>query len=377
MSRSRRAARRQPVRWGILGAARIARKNWKAIRNSGNGLVTAIASRDPRRGRCLITECQRAAPFDCPPRVFDSYADLLASPEVDAVYLPLPTGLRKEWVLRAAAAGKHVLCEKPCARNATDLRAMLEACRRHRVQFMDGVMFVHSRRFERIRNLLDNGRIGRNQRLSAHFSFRATESFLRRDIRMRSQLEPQGCLGDLGWYCVRFMLWAMRWQLPRAVAGRILSQRAGVGSAAPVPTGFAAELRFQGGVSAGFYCSFLAENQQVATISGTKGYLTIPDFVLPFRGNRLEFELFNPAFRQAGCDFEMTPHRRRVSVREHGNSHPTAQESRLFRHFNRQIRSGRLNTEWPDSACKTQLVLDACLASARAGGRAVPLRNRA
>ena len=67
------------------------------------------------------------------------------------VYIPLPTGIRKEWVLRAARAGKHVVCEKPCAVSVRDLVEMLEACRRHRVQFMDGVMFMHSRRLELMR----------------------------------------------------------------------------------------------------------------------------------------------------------------------------------------------------------------------------------
>ncbi len=71
--------------------------------------------------------------------------------EVDAVYMPLPTALRKQWVLRAAEAGKHVVCEKPCAASVADLQEMLTACRYNRVQFMDGVMFTHSRRMESLR----------------------------------------------------------------------------------------------------------------------------------------------------------------------------------------------------------------------------------
>src|SRR5262245_44521492 len=104
-----------PLRWGILGTAEIARKNWKAIAQAGNATLTAVASRDLERSRAFIGQCQAQAPFPTLPRAFASYKDLLASDQVDAVYIPLPTGLRKEWVLRAAESGKHVLCEKPCA----------------------------------------------------------------------------------------------------------------------------------------------------------------------------------------------------------------------------------------------------------------------
>src|ERR1035437_9175806 len=136
------------LRWGILGTANIAQKNWNAIWNSQNGCVTAVASRDPQRSRRFIDECQAQAPFPSAPRALDSYEELLAAPDVDAVYIPLPTGIRGHWVKGAAEAGKHVLCEKPCATSLVELVEMLDACRRNKVQFMDGVMFMHSRRLE-------------------------------------------------------------------------------------------------------------------------------------------------------------------------------------------------------------------------------------
>ena len=120
------------LRWGILSAAGIARKNWQSIHNSGNGVVAAVASRDAARSRQFIEECQQKDPFTPAPVALGSYEALLESKEVEAVYIPLPTGLRKEWVLRAAAAGKHVLCEKPCGVSAADVREMIEACRQHR-----------------------------------------------------------------------------------------------------------------------------------------------------------------------------------------------------------------------------------------------------
>ena len=87
------------LRWGILSTANIARKNWKAIRNSGNSTVVAVASRDVERSRKFIDECQAQAPMEAVPKAYGSYEEMLADRGVDAVYIPLPTGLRKEWVL--------------------------------------------------------------------------------------------------------------------------------------------------------------------------------------------------------------------------------------------------------------------------------------
>ena len=128
------------LRIGFLSTAGIGKKNWKAIFNSGNCVVAAVASRDVNKSLKYIADCQRKLAFAETPRAFGSYEELIASPDVDAVYIPLPTGLRKEFVLRAAAAGKHVLCEKPCAANAAELEEMLAVCRKNSVQFLDGVM---------------------------------------------------------------------------------------------------------------------------------------------------------------------------------------------------------------------------------------------
>lgn len=265
------------IRWGILGTANIAHKNWQAIRLSGNSTVTGVASRELERSRKFIAECQAQVPMECEPETFGSYEELLASDEIDAVYLPLPTGLRKEWVLRAAAAGKHVLSEKPCAVSVADLREMIDACKQHRVQFMDGVMFMHSQRLPRLREILDDGQsVGEVRRITSAFSFLGSGDFLMSNIRGNAQLEPNGSLGDLGWYCIRFALWVMNWEMPEEVTGRILSRQGAV------PTEFSGELFFKSGVSASFYCSFITENQEWAIVSGTRGYLEVRDFVLPF-----------------------------------------------------------------------------------------------
>jgi predicted dehydrogenase len=354
------------IRWGILGTANIARKNWKAIQLSGNSIVTAVASRDLERSRKFIAECQAEAPMTSQPQALASYEQMLASDKIDAVYIPLPTGLRKEWVLRSAAAGKHVLCEKPCAVSVADLREMIDRCRQHRVQFMDGVMFMHSRRLPRLRELLDDGQsVGEVKRITSSFSFYGGPDFLTSNIRGNARLEPHGCLGDLGWYCIRFALWVLNWEMPGAVTGRILSSSGKGESQNAAPMEFSGEMFFKSGVSASFYCSFITENQEWAVLSGTRGYVEVPDFVLPFVGNELQLTVRKNEFSKNSCDFRMQSHTRRIAIPEHGNSHPTAQECNMFRNFAEQIQSGQLNHLWPEMALKTQEVMSACLGSAR------------
>ncbi len=352
------------LRWGILSTAGIARKNWRAIRDSGNSIVTAVASRDAARSLKFIQDCQRENPAETSPVVLGNYEALIGSPNVDAVYIPLPTGLRKEWLLRAAAAGKHVLCEKPCGLSLADVREMTDACRKNHVQFMDGVMFMHNPRLARLREILDDGRsVGPIRRIMSSFTFGTAEEFFGANIRVHSELEPTGCLGDLGWYCLRFSLWAMNWQLPREVTGRILSQRGNRLSPAAAPTDFSGELVFDDGASAGFYCSFRAELQNWAHVGGAKGYLRVPDFVHPLNIHEPAFEVNKAEQHMRCCDCGA----------QHSDSRVMAQDSQMFRNFANQVAGGKLNEDWPMWALKTQQVMDACFESARNGGRAVGL----
>ena len=330
------------LRWGILGAAGIARKNWKAILNSGNGVITAVASRDLARAREFIAGCQATDPFERAPRALGGYEELLAAPDVDAVYVPLPTGLRQSWVVRAAQAGKHVLCEKPCGTSVAGVQEMIEACRRQRVQFMDGVMFMHNPRLERLRAVLDDGKsVGQLRRVTSQFSFLGHENFQQTNIRANPALEPLGCLGDLGWYCVRFALWLRHWEMPREVRGRILSEFAGAPGTPSVPSEFSGELVFNGGVSAHFYCSFLTGLRQWADISGEKGSLRVPDFVLPAVGSDFDFELNGAKQTQPPA------------------APADTQAARMFHNFATQAASGILNDAWPEWALKTQIVTNA------------------
>lgn len=361
-------------RWGFLGTAAIARKNWKAIRRSGNGRVAAVASRSRQRAQSFIDECADEVPQIAPAEAVEGYQALLDREDVDAVYIPLPTAIRKEWVLKAAAAGKHVLCEKPVAVHADDAREMVDACAAAGVQFMDGVMFDHSARLAGVRNSLeDSSRFGRLRRINTHFSFCGGEDFEQSNIRVQTQLEPHGCLGDLGWYCIRFTLWALRDQLPTHVAGRTLTPLKGEDSEGEVPGEFAADLYFSDGISASFYCSFLTSNQQTAVLSGDSGYVTLDDFVLPFYGNESAWTHHTHPLDVINCRWNFGRHSQRCTVAEYAAGEANSQEVQMVRRLGQAARTGELDPRFADIALKTQQVLDACRRSDAGGGAPVPV----
>ncbi len=365
---------RKICRWGMMSTATIARKTWQGIHLAGNAQLVAVASRSLERSRQFIADCQSRIPTDPPVEALGDYESLLRRTDIDAVYIPLPTGIRKEWVLKAAAAGKHVLCEKPCAINAADLQEMIDACRLNKVQFMDGVMYMHTKRLAELRRAIDNpSTVGQIKRINCQFSFCAPPDFFSENIRTTSDLEPQGCLGDLGWYTIRFALWAMNYAMPTHVIGRMLDSVQRPGSTQKVPVEFSAELFFPG-VTANFYCSFRTHHQQWANISGTKGYVYVQDFVLPFFGAETRFEIDNAEFIEDGCDFSMEKRAQAVTVNEYSNSGASAQETNLIRTFSDRALSGSPDEFWPSISLKTQRVMDACLESALADGVSTPVK---
>jgi len=359
-------------RWGILSTAGIAKKNWHSIAGSGNGRITAVASRSVEKAQQFISECSASVSVPHKVDAVGGYEALLARSDVDAVYIPLPTGLRTEWVVKAAQAGKHVMVEKPCGVTAADVRKMIDACQKANVQFMDGVMFMHSARMNRMRKVLDDGTsVGTIRRINSQFTFCAPDDWVNSNIRASSDLEPAGCLGDLGWYTIRFTLWAMNFEMPTEVRGRILFGAKRPDSSEDVPMEFQGELHFASGVSASFFNSFRANNSQVITVSGTNGYLQLDDFVLPYFGNESTFEVGNHNFAVDGCRFNMEQYFHRHAVAEYSNNMSDSQETEMFRKFSKLVLSGKPEAYWPEITLKTQQVMDAALKSAHNGGVAV------
>jgi len=130
-----------------------------------------------------------------------------------------------------------------------------------------------------------------------------------------------------------------------------------------VPADVSVTLEFDGGATAGFYCSFAAADQQWLQVSGTRAGLRVSDFVLPYDGRKVQFDVVQSEFVVRGCDFRMKPGVRTVVIDEAPTRDPGAQESRMFRSFSEQVLSGQINPEWPRIALETQETVDACQAA--------------
>lgn len=351
------------VVWGFLGAADIAVKNWASVQESGNGILKSVGSRDVSKAESFIAKCQASVPFETAPKAVEGYDDILADPEIDAVYIPLPTGIRKDWVIRAAQAGKHVLCEKPCATSAENLAEMIAACEANKVQFMDGVMFMHNERLSAIKEVLEAGeRLGRLRRIESCFSFFGEDDFSS-NIRINSKLEPLGALGDLGWYCVRMSICCFQGEAPFKVRATLLEEKDGV------PVDLRGDLFFGDSRTASFHCSFNTTLEQSCRISGTKGVLRVDDFVLPCDGREATYTLSRQEDFQEGGHFSTRSFCDEVKVPGEGVS----QKTLLFRNFGELVLSGETDSYWPEISMLTQRVMDALMESSRAGGAYVEL----
>jgi len=182
----------EPVRWGVLGNAKIAREHLiPAMLLARNARVVALASRDDVAAREV---CTRFAI----PRLHSGYEDLLADPAVEAVYIPLPTSMHVEWTLAAIAAGKHVLCEKPIAMHATEVDRLIAARDASGLVVGEGFMVVHHPQWLQVRDLLAAGRIGRVRLVESTFTYFNVDP---RNMRNRLELGG-GALRDIGVYPV-------------------------------------------------------------------------------------------------------------------------------------------------------------------------------
>lgn len=177
-------------RWGCLSTAKIARtKMIPAIQASENGIVTAIASLNPGRAE------EAAAQFDIG-AVYDSYDALLASDAVDGVYIPVPTSQHTEWVLKAIAAGKHVLCEKPIAMDAADIDRIIAARDASGLTVAEAFMVTYHPQWHHVRDLIAKGAIGRLRHVEGAFTYRNTDP----DSTRNRKDMGGGALPDIGVY---------------------------------------------------------------------------------------------------------------------------------------------------------------------------------
>ncbi len=252
------------LRWGILSTARIARTLFvPGVRASSDTEVLAVGSRSLDAARAFADDLKI-------PRAYGSYAALVEDPDVDAVYVALPNGLHAEWTLRAAEAGKHVLCEKPLARNAADAERMAEACNSAGVLLMEAFMWRHHPQHARVRILLDAGTIGEPTFVRASFGYviNPAREAGGLNVRLDAGLEG-GSLMDVGCYSVN----VARWVFGSEPVGLAAQQR--VDATYGVEVGFGGVLRFADGQLAMVDSSFVHTPVNRYEIAGPEGRLVV------------------------------------------------------------------------------------------------------
>lgn len=248
------------VRFGILSTANIAQKELiPAIERAENAEVVAIASLSGK-------ETEVAKQFNIP-KAYASYEELLDDQDVDAVYIPLPNHLHKEWVIKAAQKGKHVLCEKPAALNAEETEELVKVCRDHQVKYMEGFMYQFHTQHERVKEIIASGEIGEVQMMEATFSFYMNDR--ENNIRMDAS-KGGGSVYDIGCYCIHSI---------RNILGdepEKVYVEAEVDPVMKVDTAAYAILTMKSGIKAMFHCSFNSPMRHQYIIKGTKGFITVP-----------------------------------------------------------------------------------------------------
>jgi len=246
------------VKWGILSTAKINDLFLAGVRESPAVDVVVVASRDRARAESYAREhgIQRA---------HGSYEDLLADPEIDVVYNPLPNSMHVEWSVRALKAGKHVLCEKPLSRRLTEVERAFDNAERQGRLLMEAFMYRHNPQTRRLSELVVEGAIGRLRLVRAAFSFAAHDPA---NIRLSAGLDG-GALMDVGCYCVSGA---------RLIAGepqRVSAEQVLGGDG--VDVAFAATMRFNDDVLGHFDAGLALAARDELEVVGEDGSLFLDD----------------------------------------------------------------------------------------------------
>jgi predicted dehydrogenase len=246
------------VKWGILSTADINRRVLPGATSSPQVELVAVGSRDKARADAFAKHWEI-------PRAYGSYEELLADPEVEALYIPLPNTLHVEWSIKAMEAGKHVLCEKPFDRNPENVVRAFDASERTGMLLTEAFMYRHSPQTARLRELVASGAIGELRLIRSCFSYSLYDAD---NIRLRTEVEG-GALMDVGCYCVSGS---------RLLAGEPDRVH---GEAWYGPTGtdwvFTGVLHFPNDVVATFDCGTALPNRDELEAIGSEGSLFLDD----------------------------------------------------------------------------------------------------
>ncbi|MGB8213185.1 MAG: Gfo/Idh/MocA family oxidoreductase [Anaerolineales bacterium] len=257
----------QTLRWGLLSTARINKALIPPLQLSKRNKLLAVASRSQEKADSYAREKNIK-------RAYGSYEALLADPEIDVIYNPLPNHLHAEWTIQALEAGKHVLCEKPLALSLAEVDAIAAASEKYGKIVAEAFAYRSHPHMRKVKELVSGGKLGKVKMMHGSFTFVMTNL---EDIRW-DPLMGGGSLWDIGCYPLSFMRGLLGAE-PLEVFGWQVTSPSGIDET------FAAQLRFPGDIYAQLDCSFKIPIHEFMEIVGDQATLTIP-------------KPFNSAFRK-------------------------------------------------------------------------------
>lgn len=261
------------LRWGILGLGGIANRFAESLPQSRTGRLAAVASRSGEKAAAFARKHSAAG-------AYGRYEDLLADPGVDAVYIAMPHPMHAEWAIRAAEAGKHILCEKPLTVTAAEAEAVIGAARRHGVFLMEAFMYRCHPQIRRLAEIVRSGAVGEVRSVRATFSF---DAGFNPGGRLLAKSLGGGGILDVGCYPVSLVR-----LLAGAAAGKDFAEPEEVkGCARLGETGVdewaSAVMRFPDGIVAEVATGVRLARENIAQVFGSEGWITVPEPWTPRR----------------------------------------------------------------------------------------------
>ena len=264
------------IKWGILGAAKFAREHMgPAIHAARGAELASLATRNPEKAADLTAICPSL-------RIHSDYDALLADPEIDAVYIPLPNHLHVEWTLKALDAGKHVLCEKPIAMQESDFDALIERRDATGLLAAEAYMIVHHPQWQRTKQMVEDGAIGTLCHVDGAFSFDNRADI--HNIRNKAETGGGG-VRDIGVYTMGSVRYVTG-QEPLSMSAKVI-RSVGIDTFAHVTADFA-------GFTYSTFTSIRMHPRQEMTFHGDQGYIRLTAPFNPMAYGEARIELHQP-----------------------------------------------------------------------------------
>jgi predicted dehydrogenase len=265
-------AKQEPLRWGLLGTARINRSLIEPIKTSKKSALHAVASRSGEKA-------EEYAKIWGIPRFFTSYEDMISDPDIDIIYNSLPNGLHAEWSINAMQMGKHVLCEKPIATSIKEMDAIISTANKTGMVIAEAFMFRHHPQTILVKALVDQGEIGNIQLISGSFCYINTRS-------SNPRFDPNlggGSLWDVGCYPINYARY-ISGKEPVKVFGHQITGPTGIDVL------YVGQMYFDHPIISQFECSFITPFKVLIEITGDRGRIIVPEPYKPGISTKLVLE---------------------------------------------------------------------------------------